>query len=498
MLRGQSGTKVISLGAKPSSRGSQDTRPMPEVSTPPQPAGISAPLYIKTQEVHLPVPPKSEDMHSDSTMSPSVTSTKRASLFRLPGGIPVPSPGGYRKSGIPPAEYSTVEFETRLASYSDDDSNGAMESEAVKQRRRESKDDAWVDILVGTQARRMGAQDAILNEGEGRRRVLSVLSSRRSDPDMASLEVAQVLAAVRDKRPLSVVNLNDRVDRDYGVDNLHDHLNDQDVDEIETVPRRSETRTEDDDEEQEEEQEEEQAVVVPFAAEPRLRRSHEDANDESDRPTLAQRISAKHQRRLGYFDLHPERRRPTTDEQNDIDVDPRDRLAYDDSDDDADDEDCYGPPQPPVPTIRKLPAPPDIPRALPAPPIPEPKHHAGPITLPSEPERKPAAPSKTAVLIEMYRERERNIPPKPTGPTPLPPTGPSRLPVRSLPKEGGSLSTPQEQVTASPSPMPPPSPTETTPTELPRIVLEDSGRASPARYVHGAPLHNVVEEEEEE
>jgi len=26
----------------------------------------------------------------------------------------------------------------------------------------------------------------------------------------------------------------------------------------------------------------------------------------------------------------------------------------------------------------------------------------------------------------------------------------------------------------------------------------DSGRESPYRYVHGAPLHNVVEEEEEE
>lgn len=26
----------------------------------------------------------------------------------------------------------------------------------------------------------------------------------------------------------------------------------------------------------------------------------------------------------------------------------------------------------------------------------------------------------------------------------------------------------------------------------------DAGRASPGRYIHGAPLHNVLEEEEEE
>jgi hypothetical protein len=397
-----------------------------------------------------------------------------------------------------PSEYSTVDFKTRLASYSDDESNSVTESEAVKQKRRQSKDDAWVDILVGTQARRMSEEDAKPKEGEARRRVLS---SRRSDPDMASLEVAQVLAAVRDNRPLSVVNLNDRVDRDYGVDNLHDHLNDQDVDEIETVPRTSDVRAEadDDDEEEEQEEQEEQEEETHFAAEPRLSHDHEDADDELDMPAPSQRITLKQQRRLGYFDLHPERRRATTGDPLDMDADPRDRLAYDDSDDEADDEDPYGPPQPPAPTIRKLPVPPEAPRALPVTPAPEPKHQAEPTVAPKDSEPKPTATSKTAALIELYREKERSTPPKPAGPVPLSPIAPltpSRLPVRTLQKEGGSLPAPQEQAIAT-LPIPSP-PKETTVTEPPRIVLEESGRASPARYVHGAPLHNVVEEEEEE
>jgi hypothetical protein len=30
------------------------------------------------------------------------------------------------------------------------------------------------------------------------------------------------------------------------------------------------------------------------------------------------------------------------------------------------------------------------------------------------------------------------------------------------------------------------------------VATEENGRASPARHVHGAPLHNVMEEEEEQ
>ncbi|KAF9466768.1 hypothetical protein BDZ94DRAFT_1157316 [Collybia nuda] len=489
LLRGGSATKVISLGSKASMRAppsralSTVSNAIPEVPSASRTVGISSPLYVPTLEV--PSGSKSEEMHSDSTMSPSMSSTKRMSRFRLPGGIPVPSPGGSRKTGMVPAEYSSVDFETRLASYSDDEYNGVMESEAVKQKRRQSKDDAWVDILVGTQSRRIGGQDAELTSAERRRG----LRGRRSDPEMASMEVAQVLAAVRDRTP-TPPSVHERVDQDYGLDYFHD----QDVDEIETVPRTSEARTEDD--------------TIDYSAE--LDLDDEALDDEVDQPVISARHMARQQRRLGYFDLHPERRPQPVDPPED---DPRDRLAYDDESADEMDED--NPPehsQLPTVTPRKLPTPPS-PRVAPETPVPVTnEHQLEPLTNTTQNgngshEPKPATPSKTAALIEMYRERERGVPSKPTGPIPAPipvviaPLQPSRLPVRtaSLPKEAALPTQELPVATPSPKPLSNPSPSlETGLIEPPRVALDETGRASPARYVHGAPLHNVLEEEEEE
>ena len=123
--------------------------------------------------------------------------------------------------------------------------------------------------------------------------------------------------------------------------------------------------------------------------------------------------------------------------------------------------------------------------------------------------------SKTASLIEMYRERERQSS-APTIPAtaPLQIQKPSRLPVRSS-------SLPQEEATSKPAPASSPSakpsvtPARTVSPdhvdddddeddEIAGIepaqpyVLGELGRSSPMRYVHGAPLHNVLEEEEEE
>ena len=141
--------------------------------------------------------------------------------------MPVPAPSARRKSGIPPAQYSIVEFETRLASYSDDEFNHANETESAKQRRRQSKDDAWVDILVGSQARRLGDQDAL-------RRVS--LRSTHSDPDLASMEVAQVLAAVKNRAPFPP-SMVDQVDRGYY--SLDQRVGGPRIDEVEVVPRAS-------------------------------------------------------------------------------------------------------------------------------------------------------------------------------------------------------------------------------------------------------------------
>ncbi|KAG6841180.1 hypothetical protein C0991_001106 [Blastosporella zonata] len=515
LLRGGGGTKVITLGSKPSIKVPPAVQPdflLPEVvmpvrqkipsPTPPRSpvpplapaktATISSPLYVPAPDI--PPAPKSDEMHSDSTMSPSVSSTKRSPRFRLPGGIPVPSPGG-RKTGRGPSEYSTVDFETRLASYSDDE----YEPEAAKQKRRETKNDAWVDILVGSQRRRMAGQEAEMKGSIG-------LHSRRSDPDIASHEVAQVLAAVRDRTPSLPSVHHERVDRDPfgGLDHLHD----VDVDEIERVPRTSEASDYTNDHSVEHEHN--------IYTEPEPSPEPEPVNDEE---IIEQSpITAKSQRRLGYFDLYPERRpgvqvSPPRKDAEDA------RLAYDeDSDENVKPlSEVVTPTQP----LRKLPIPPaplqpapvppsapipivkiDLAKVEPPPITPKPSSNGVEPSAPSSPTAIPT--SKTAALIEMYRERERGSSPKPSAgtmpipaPIPITPLQPTRLPVRtvSLPKDPPSAivapipTLPKVPKTPSPEPAL---------VEPPRINIEETGRVSPARYVHGAPLHNVLEEEEEE
>jgi hypothetical protein len=242
---------------------------------------------------------------------------------------------------------------------------------------------------------------------------------------------------------------------------------------------------------------------------------------------LSLRQMQKQQRRLGYFDLHPERRpislKPEDDE------DPRSRLTNADSDDDEDDEDIYGPmddsnitPSAPAKSpnyASKDPepfSPTDIPQfdvhetdwedgqlktesmVLPGTPTESAQDDGNEGNAPTS---KPHTQSKTAALIELYRERERALPAMPAA-TPaaaitavyIPPAvQPSRLPVRALPP-------PPTETTRPAVPTPPTSttpPPEVGPLDPPRVVLEESGRSSPMRYVHGAPLHNVLEEEEE-
>jgi len=404
-----------------------------------------------------------------------------------------------------PAEYSTVEFETRMASYSDDE-NPRDEPEHVKQKRRESNTDAWVDILVGSQDRRMGGQDAEMGVGTDRKRMPR---NRQSDPDIVGLEVAQVLAAVPNRSP-SPPSMLERVDQSYDMDQ---HVKDLDIDEVETVPRTSDARSAETDE----------SDPITGLAYDAPSQGHGDA----DAPTepMNARQMARHQRRLGYFDLHPERRKAAA--QSMIDEDPRAKLARDDSDDeDDDDERLYGPPE----SVRPLPVPPGTAAPIPQPPIfepaplvpkkstvsalnqsPEVQQVNTTLTTPTTPTNGhgalPVTPSKTAALIEMYRERERGgTPPKTVTPVvPVPiviaPLAPSRLPIRSGSLGKDSTSLPPAPLVAAPTPskvLPKPSPPEEADhIDLPRIVLEDTGRNSPARYIHGAPLHNVLEEEEE-
>ena len=409
-----------------------------------------------------------------------------------------------------PAEYSTVEFETRMASYSDDE-NPRDEPEHIKQKRRETSTDAWVDIVVPSQNNKAGGQDAEIGVSPERRRLPFI---KQSDPNIVGLEVAEVLASVPNRSP-SPPSMLERVDQSYGYD-MDQHVKDLHIDEVETVPRTSEASAETD--------ESDASAGLAYDA---------SSQGHGDVPTgtMNARQMARHQRRLGYFDLHPERRQAAAQSMVD-EEDPRAKLARDDSEDEEDDDRLYGPPE----GVRPLPVPPVVIAPIPQPTLFEPtplvpkkstvqstvptlnqtpvvRQVNTTLTTPAAPANghgvPPVTPSKTAALIEMYRERERgSTTPVASATTPIviAPLSPSRLPVRStsLGKDTTTLPLPQiPQIplltvpTPTPKVSPKPSPLEPELTDLARLPLEDTGRNSPARYIHGAPLHNVIEEEEE-
>ena len=376
---------------------------------------------------------------------------KKSSRFRLPAGLPsTPSPA--KRNGLAPTEYDPVDFDTRLASFDDGElaKNG-------RHGRKKSKDDAWVDILVTTNSRRMVGQDAELR---------NPLRGGRSDPELASQEVSEVLAGVRG------------------------HFSDDDDEAMEPVAHledaNGDTSTLQD------------SVLEHSQREGDSVADHGDEDDEPPRTTS--------KKRLGYFDLHPERRPLTT-----VD-DPRDRFGRPSYESDTSTENPYGPPTTTAhtnPTVREDSAfyrqsgvseyesdPEPIPIGSQAVPRDIKK------TLPSAPNDAPLPPaknqSKTASLIEMYRERER----QPQS-SPIPS---SRLPVRQASLTASPPAGKEFERSASPSPSPRPSPMPPTPADLPeieepaddKVSVEEIAIDLPTRYVHGAPLHNVMEEPEEE
>lgn len=453
LLHGNNSTRILSLNSKRSTNGLQ------HVGSPSVPI-IKIPTKSpeKTSVVY-PRPSKSNET-SDAAIA---SSPMKKLIFKQ-----------NRKSMIP-AEYSRVEFETRMASYSDDEANGILdEPEDIKQKRRESNVDAWVDILVGSQDRRFDGQDAEMPDRKRRDR-----QERRSDPDLARQEVAQVLAAVQNRSP-SPPSVVGHVDRHLGIDQHLDlHISDTDVVEVEHVPRLSKAHSMYSGETSNQGHDETENTSI----------SHYDGGegDELTGEDLNERNILRQQRRLGYFDLHPERRKALA--QSIVD-DPRDKLATDS--DEEDDEAMYGSPD----VVRPLPVPPVIAtkpvirEPSPVSPV-MPTAHLAPSPEVQDNVAGPTLGSKTAALIEMYRERERG--------KAVNPLVTSRLPVRtsSLPKEN-SVPSPSVPSVSSPDVALDP-PTLDPYMELPRIPIEETqGRASPGRYKHGLPLHNVLEEEEEE
>ncbi len=203
LLRGNnSSPEVISFG-----RGGpvSETLPTPRVDlvalqSPPSRRtrpDISSPLFAALREETT---PRSSTPVIQTGIQPAVQGTGNTNKrrFRLPTGLPrSPHP---HTSGLTPSQAEDVEFETRLASCSDDELNSinANSRKMTKEERRRSKDDARADILVVSHSRRAGNQDAELRRPGGPR----PRNASRQGPEVASQEVAQVLAGIRGPSPL--------------------------------------------------------------------------------------------------------------------------------------------------------------------------------------------------------------------------------------------------------------------------------------------------------
>jgi hypothetical protein len=494
LLRGDnSSTKVISLGRDGpvkrdvnhfdavSSRSLASTVHPPPSLAPVtnrslRPEDISSPLFVAHRE--------GATLRPGTPTTPiGATTTRRR--FRLPSPLTPNS----RTSGLTPSVAEDIDFETRLASYSDDELNSLNTSmrKQSKHERRRSKDDAWVDILVASHTRRATTQDADIR----------LRSRNRPDPEVASQEVAQVLASVvrgpsppfdgdsseADIEPMSIPH------RSKMTTSLLDDIYEPTIPESEPV----------------EEEPEEEIVLQP-------------------QPQQQQQQHAS--RRLGYFDLHPERRPINQDEEEDLhelnirapvenEVEPPRRSDVTESVYSSSGDHNTPPASPKTAVPRPLEVIITTSATLPPPspqtPTPSPRDLARQQEVRDRLAGKPGP--KAGALIEMYRERERQATGGPGG-------GNSPGKISSSPQQQQLKSTQaQAQAAKESTALPTPPPPETTEPESvpepetssssvvvegeesmepPNLDLDQEGRSSPYRYVHGAPLHNVVEEEEEE
>ncbi|KAL5512303.1 hypothetical protein ACEPAG_3295 [Sanghuangporus baumii] len=449
-------TKMLSLGSS-ATVGHAAAGPL-RVDTPTQEPKMSTssahyPMSPVSGSTAGPPPPFKSNESPDQarTASPFSPASLRKPRFRFPGSR--------ENRGIIPSEYETVDFDTRLASYSDDELNGRSSAEGSKagpagakrkntKEKRMSKDDAWVDILVASGGKRMANQDAEMRpRGTGTLGVGTSAGAGRSDPELASMEVAQALAAVRHPSPTS----DDEVDRN-------------------------------------------EAALPGDANSNGNGHGHSYANIDVDYEDDLTQSPPK--RRLNYFDLHPERRPVNYDEPRHSATSGYGDSVY--SEGDFEPTTSIGDGEPPYSDAGV-----DV--------------SAAPDTTPGRTDinfgkddlkTMPTTQSKTASLIEMYRERERQQNTSSTAPLNI--QKPSRIPIRSssLPQEEGNGEKPAPTVSTTPFPVQgrDPSPDLEDDDESVDIqalepgapyTFSELGRSSPGRYVHGAPLHNVLEEEEE-
>lgn len=317
-----------------------------------------------------------------------------------------------------PAEYDDVDFEMRETSDSEmsgastprnDTANGNAQ---LKQERRQSKDDAWIDILVGDPAkRRLAGQDAEMKARGGK------LKNNRSDPELAQKEIEEALSRAGAPPP----------DDDFF------HHQSQVLQRY--ADGTGEVRI----------SEEVAPEPYPYSLHP-LGRPDADGSEGGymsggegpmitvQSPTIASSVlSAPYTSQyLPSEDATSEFEAMSEQDMETPDADVEEGTVW--------------------PRSARLPASPGPIRPLP--------------TMPTDPI---AAKGKVGSLVDMYQQKaggegEKVPPPR-----------------------GASLNGPTAK------PIPPP----LEPVTVPAPAESATGRVSPGRYVHGAPLHNVLEEEEE-
>jgi hypothetical protein len=380
----------------------------------------------------------------------------------LPATSPIKGKGRFKikrkkSGGMQPAEYDEMDFETREASESSDEDLLSPGSNTTRDKRM-SRDDAWIDILVAdnNKKRVVPGQDAELGAAAGASRRKK--NGNKSDPDLARLEMARALEGVPppmddDGFPFgtqALVGQSSHLDAHghLGYGNPHDQIHIE-----ESLPE-----------------------PEPYPYSPPLRgivgrRSMEsDEYTQNEGPVIRVQspstiASRNEQRWLGAGGGH---QRESTDE-GDFEPLPNTLSQEVEIPSFIDTEKDYSheriPPQPTSATLPPSPLPP--PKAtLPA---------ADQVTPNGSPNR-----PKVSALIDMYQQKEKAAP------------GPSKLPVRTASLDNPKSAAEKTPPVPAPEPIPEAADVVAAPLDLP------AGRVSPGRYVHGAPLHNVMEEEEED
>lgn len=379
----------------------------------------------------------------------------------LPAHSPIKSKGRFklgrkRSGGMQPAEYDEMDFETREASDSDSggDSPLSKSNGGAGQNKRLSKDDAWIDILVAdTGRRRLPGQDEHLGTKNNNRRKVGI-SNNRSDPELAREEMEKVLAGVPppddDGFPFPTKT------NGTGHHSNHRHA-EEPLPDPEPYP-----------------------YANPLQGRPSL---ESDEYTQNDGPMIRVQspstIASRHDQR---WPAH--HARESMDSQ-DFEPVPQTFSQEVEIPSFIDSERNYSheliPPQPTSATL---------------PPSPS-GHQSRHLPENAVAEGVNASPggkkANVSTLIDMFQQKG----------TPAP----SKLPVRSASLENPKSSPAGVSPPLVPTPVLPAASSSPKPAGSPVVEAEPlagaaqdlpSAKGSPSRYVHGAPLHNVIEEEEED